>query len=302
MTGRTIRIATRRSRLAVWQAEHVKRLIENHMSDVNCELVPMDTTGDLTRERPLRSVGGKGLFLKELENALLDDRADLAVHSMKDVPIHLETGFSVQSIGKRGSAHDVLVSNSAIHELPTAATIGTSSSRRRALLAHVYKRSKTVEVRGNVETRLRKLDEGQMDGLVLAAAGLERLGLKERICSVLPKDVFVPAAGQGVLAAEFLNDREEICALLEALRERDVEQAARAERFVAESVGADCFGAFGAHCEKVKNGYRLSAIVLAESGEQAIQAVIEHSDALRAAETVGQRLLRHGAVELLSPS
>ena len=302
MTDRTIRIATRRSRLAMWQAEHVKRLIKNHMSSAKCELVPMDTTGDLTQTRPLRHVGGKGLFLKELEHALLENRADLAVHSMKDVPIHLEAGFSVLSIGKRGSAHDVLVSNSAMHEMPTEATIGTSSSRRRALLAHVYKRYKTVGVRGNVETRLRKLDGGQMDGLVLAAAGLERLGLEDRFCSALPKNVFVPAAGQGVLAAEFLNDREEIRALLEALTESEVAQAAQAERLVAEIVGADCAGAFGAHCEKVKNGYRLSAIVLSESGEHAIQTVTEHSEALSAAETVGQRLLRHGAVELLSPS
>ncbi|MCY4128523.1 MAG: hydroxymethylbilane synthase [Gammaproteobacteria bacterium] len=301
MTRRTIRIATRRSRLAIWQAENVKRLIENHAPDADCELVPMDTTGDQTQERPIRNVGGKGLFLKELENALLDERADLAVHSMKDVPIHLETEFSVQSIDKRGSAHDVLVSNSAIHQMPADATIGTSSGRRRALLVHVYKRYKTVEVRGNVETRLRKLDEGEMDGLVLAAAGLERLGLEERICSVLPKDVFVPAAGQGVLAAEFLKDRAEICELLEALREDDVEHAARAERLVAEIVDADCAGAFGAHCEKVKNGYRLSAIVLSESGEHAIQTVIEHGDSLRAAEIVGQRLLNQGAADLLSP-
>lgn len=302
MTGRTIRIATRRSRLAMWQAEHVKRLIKDHVSDANCELVPMDTTGDLIHDRPLRSAGGKGLFLKELERALLDDRADMAVHSMKDVPIHLESRFRLQSVGKRGSVHDVLVSNSTICQMPTEATIGTSSSRRRALLAHVYKRHKTVEVRGNVETRLRKLDEGQMAGLVLASAGLERLGLEERVCSVLPTSVFVPAAGQGVIAAEFLNDREDICALLEALNESDVEHAARAERLVAEIVGADCAGAFGALCENVKNGHRLSAIVLSESGEHAIQSTIEHRDALSAAETVGQRLLRHGAVDLLSSS
>lgn len=302
MTGRTIRIATRRSRLAMWQAEYVKRLIKNQVSDANCELVPMDTTGDLTREQPLRSVGGKGLFLKELEKALLDDRADLAVHSMKDVPIHLESEFSLNSIGKRGSVHDVLVSSSSIHHLSPEATIGTSSSRRRALLAHVYKRNRTIEVRGNVETRLKKLDEGQMDGLVLAAAGLERLGLEERVCSVLPKDVFIPAAGQGILAVEYLEERSEICELITGLKESDVEAAARAERFVAEIVGADCAGAFGAHCERVKNGYRVSAIVLSESGDQALQTVFEHEDVLSAAETVGQRLLRHGAAVLLSPS
>ena len=300
MVQQTIRIATRRSRLALWQAEHVKHLIENHLPDANCELVPMDTSGDLTPDRPLRNEGGKGLFLKELEKALLDNRADLAVHSMKDVPIQLASGFRVQTIGVRGSAHDVLVSDSAIHELPKEATIGTSSIRRRALLAHVFKRSKTVEVRGNVETRLRKLDEGQMDGLVLAAAGLERLDLEGRVRSVLPRDVFVPAAGQGILAAELLEDHDELRALLTTLSESDVEQAARAERSVAEIVGADCAGAFGAHCEKIRSGYRLSAIVLSESGDHAIQTLVEHEDALNAAEIVGQRLLKQGAAELLA--
>ena len=302
MVQQTIRIATRRSRLALWQAEHVKHLIESRVSDVNCVLLPMDTSGDLRHGRPLRNEGGKGLFLKELERALLDDQADLAVHSMKDVPIHLEAGFGVQTIGKRGSVHDVLISSSAIHQLPKDATIGTSSIRRQALLAYVYKRSKTVEVRGNVETRLRKLDEGQMDGLVLAAAGLERLGLEARVRSVLPRDVFVPAAGQGILAAELLEDRDELRALLTKLSESDVEQAACAERSVAEIVGADCAGAFGAHCEKIMSGYRLSAIVLSESGDRAIQTVIEHEDALSAAEIVGQRLLKHGAAELLAES
>lgn len=302
MVQHTIRIATRRSRLALWQAEHVKHLIENHLSNANCELVPMDTSGDLTLDRPLRNEGGKGLFLKELEKALLDNRADLAVHSMKDVPIRLASGFGVQTIGVRGSAHDVLVSGSAIHQLPKDATIGTSSIRRQALLAHVFKRSHTVEVRGNVETRLRKLDEGQMDALVLAAAGLERLGLEKRACSILPKDVFVPAPGQGILAVEVLDDHEEIRELLAKLTENEVEQAACAERLVAEIVGADCAGAFGAHCEKVNGGYRLAAIVLSESGDQAIQTSIEHHDAPSAARIVGQRLLKHGANELLAES
>ena len=260
----------------------------------------MDTTGDLTRERPLRNEGGKGLFLKELEKALIEKRADVAVHSMKDVPVRLESEFAIQTIGKRGSAHDVLVSSCAIHQLPMEAVIGTASNRRKALLAHVFKRRNTLEVRGNVETRLRKLDEGQVDGLVLAAAGLERLGLEQRVSTVLPEDIFVPAAGQGILALEVLKEHEELRTLLAKLRDTVVEQAATAERFVAESVGADCAGAFGAHCVKVKHGYRMSAIALAESGEHAIQSTIEHQDAMPAAETVSNRLLKHGAAELLA--
>ena len=299
MPQRPIRIATRRSRLAVWQAEHVKRLLEHLSSEMSCDLVPMDTSGDLRQDRPLRSMGGKGLFLKELEKALLDDRADVAVHSMKDVPIQLDSGFSVQTIGDRGPANDVFVGDFTIHQMPPEATIGTSSSRRRALLSHVYKRHKTVEVRGNVETRLRKLDERQVDGLVLAAAGLKRLGLEERMCSVLPKDVFIPAAGQGVLAVEYLKDQDELRALLEAHMDLELERAVAAERFVAEIVGADCAGAFGAHCERIQGKFRLSAIVLSESGDQAIQSVTEDNDALRAAEVVGERLLKQGASELL---
>ena len=280
----------------------MKHLIESHVSDMSCELLPMDTSGDRILDQPLQREGGKGLFLKELEKALLDDRADLAVHSMKDVPIRLEPDFGLLTIGKRGAAHDALVGSLPIHQLPKEAMIGTSSSRRRALLAHVYKRSTTVEVRGNIDTRLRKLDGGQMDGLVLAAVGLQRLGLESRVCSVLPKDMFIPAAGQGVLAAEILEERKELRELLARLSENDVEQAARAERTVAEIVGADCAGAFGTHCEKVGSGYRLSAIVLSESGDQAIQTVFEHQDALYAAETVGHRLLNQGAAELLAES
>ena len=284
----------------MWQAKHVKHLIESHDSKLNCELVPMDTSGDLSQAGALRNEGGKGLFLKELENALIENRADLAVHSMKDVPIRLETGLSVRTIGSRGSAHDVLVSKFTIQEMPKDVTIGTSSNRRRALLAHVYKRTKTALVRGNVETRLKKLDEGQVDGLVLAAAGLERLGLEDRVCSVLPKDVFVPAVGQGALAVEYLNDREEIPPLVAELTDSEVEQAVSAERIVADNVGADCAGAFGAYCEKVNDGFRLSAITLSESGERAIKSVIEHTSAHHAAEIVAQRLLKLGAAELLS--
>lgn len=286
----------------MWQAEHVKRLLERDRSGTNCALVPMDTSGDLTQDRTLRNLGGKGLFLKELEKALLDDRADVAVHSMKDVPVQLDTGFCVQSIGNRGPAHDVLVGDFAIHQMPAEATIGTSSSRRRALLAHVYKRHRTVEVRGNVETRLRKLDEGQVNGLVLAAAGLKRLGLDDRVRAVLPKDVFIPAAGQGVLAVEYLKDQDEIRTLLEGLIESDVEQAAIAERFVAEFLGADCSGAFGAHCEPIEDGFRVSAIVLSDTGDHAIQSVTKAKDAIRAAEVVGERLLKQGAKELLLDS
>ena len=299
MAQQTIRIATRRSRLAMWQANHVKRLIENRNPGMNCELLPMSTSGDVLVDRTLQSEGGKGLFLKELEQALVDNQADLAVHSMKDVPIHLEVGLTLKSIGERGSAQDVFVSNFEIYELPVGSKIGTSSSRRRALLAHVYKRSEIVPIRGNVETRLRKLDEGEVDGLVLAAAGLERLELEKRVRSILPKNVFVPAVGQGVLAAEFRDDRKDILALLSELSDPDVETTSRAERLVAEIVGADCAGAFGVHCEKVDLVYKLTAIALSDSGERAIQTEIEHKDARAAAEEAGQRLLKLGAAILL---
>lgn len=283
----------------MWQAEHVKGLFERLRGDIRCELVPMTTSGDVAVDESLQTLGGKGLFLKELELALLEDQADLAVHSMKDVPVRLDADFSVQSVGAREVVEDVLVCQHALHELPLEARIGTSSVRRRALLRHVYKRETTLPVRGNVQTRLKKLDENVVDALVLAYAGLKRLGLMQRAHAVFPKALFVPAVGQGVLAAEYRRDRDDVRDLLDQLQHPDVARAVAAERLVAARVEADCAAAFGAHCMKIDDRFEINAIVLSESGDHAIQARAHEHDPLVAAERVAERLLKQGAAQLL---
>lgn len=285
--------------MAVWQAEHVKQLLESQQAELACELVPMTTTGDIAQNQPIRDQGGKGVFLKELEAALVEGQADIAVHSMKDVPIHLGREFAVQSIGTRGSVEDALVCAHSLHDMPNEAKFGTSSTRRAALFRHLFNRSHTVAVRGNVQTRLRKLDDGTVDGLILAAAGLERLELASRIQMRLPRDLFIPAVGQGVLAVEFMRERDPIVELLVGQQVEWVERAVEAERLVAARIGADCAAAFGAHCEYLNGAFVLNAIVLTASGEHAIAARTEGKDALEAAETIAARLLRLGAKDLL---
>ena len=283
----------------MWQAEHVKQLIEELDTHATCELVPMTTSGDILLDSSRQSQGGKGLFIKDLERALVDDHADIAVHSMKDVPIHLEPNMALQSVGERADVHDVLVSDQKLDALPAHTTIGTSSNRRRALLAHIYKRTTTIPVRGNVQTRLRKLDDGEVDALVLAEAGLSRLGLHDRKRTFLPKEAFVPAVGQGVLAVEYRNDRHDLKQTLGSVHVHAVEEAVRAERLVAELLEADCAAAFGALCEMTRDHYTVRAVVLAESGEHAIYARSTNTDALIAAERVAGYLLKQGAETLL---
>ena len=301
MANATLRIATRRSNLALWQANYVKQLVESRGLGIQCEIVALDTSGDLNRDRPIQTEGGKGLFLKELETELLADRADIAVHSMKDVPLDLPRGLTVQTIGERGSVQDVAIGKLPLHQLADDAVIGTSSNRRRALVAQLYGRSNVRAVRGNVETRLRKLDEGDCDVLILAAAGLERLGMADRIAWKLPTDAFVPAVGQGALAVEFALDREDLADLTSDLRDVTVDECVNAERSVARQIGADCAMAFGAYCENIDEEFRLTSIVLSESGDQAIKSVTTHRNASDAAEITGHRLVQQGAKELIQP-
>ncbi len=297
-----IRIATRRSPLALRQANYVKQLIETADPLTRCELLPMTTTGDTSSEASLRREGNKGLFLKELETALIEGHADVAVHSMKDVPLRLHSDLVVQSIGLRGAAHDVFVSDMSLNELPPDAKIGTSSGRRRALLLHIFKRRTFLAVRGNVQTRLKMLAEGQVDGLVLAAAGLQRLGLERPRRFALPTDEFVPAPCQGILAAEWHQKRTDIKRRIDCLTDADVQTSTSVERSIAEAIGADCATAFGAYCERVGDRYRVIAAALSATGDQAIYAKSIGADATTVADTVGERLLKEGAVTLLSPA
>jgi len=238
-------IATRESRLALWQANHVKELLER--LGHRCRLLEMTTRGDQILDRSLSKVGGKGLFIKELEQALEDGRADLAVHSLKDVPMELPAGFRLACVMEREDARDAWVSAAyaAPAALPPGAVVGTSSLRRLVLLRELLQRLGRNDVsiqalRGNVDTRLRKLDEGQYQAIVLAAAGLRRLGLGQRIRHAFDPAQMLPAAGQGALAIEVRADRPDLAALCAALAHQPSWLAVAAERAVSQEMGGSC--------------------------------------------------------------
>ncbi|SEA33785.1 hydroxymethylbilane synthase [Variovorax sp. YR216] len=240
-------IATRESRLAIWQAEHVKALLQEQGHAVS--LLGMTTRGDQILDRSLSKVGGKGLFVKELELALEEGRADIAVHSLKDVPMDLPEGFALACVLEREDPRDALVSSrfDSLDALPQGAVVGTSSLRRVVLLRSLRPDLRIEPLRGNLDTRLRKLDEGQYDAIVLAAAGLKRLGLGGRIREVFEPDAMLPAAGQGALGIEVRADRADLIELLAALGSRPDWLATAAERAVSRAMGGSCSMPLAAH-------------------------------------------------------
>ena len=242
-----ITIATRESRLALWQAEHVKALLEARGHSV--KLLGMTTMGDQILDRSLSKVGGTGLFVKELETALDDGSADIAVHSLKDVPMDLPDGFALACVMEREDPRDAFVSNNYANlaALPLGATVGTSSLRRVVLLKALRPDVKIVPLRGNLDTRLRKLDEGQFDAIILAAAGLKRLGLAQRIRAVFETEEMLPAAGQGALGIEIKADRADLVAALAPLAHLPTWMAVSAERAVSRAMGGSCSMPLAAH-------------------------------------------------------
>jgi hydroxymethylbilane synthase len=233
-------IATRESRLALWQAEHVKALLEQRGHEVT--LLGMTTKGDQILDRSLSKVGGKGLFVKELEVALEEGHADLAVHSLKDVPMDLPEGFALACVMEREDPRDAFVSNryAAFADLPQGAIVGTSSLRRVVLLRSLRPDLKIEPLRGNLDTRLRKLDDGNYDAIVLAAAGLKRLGLGQRIRQVFEPEQMLPAAGQGALGIEVRADRADLLEILSPLAHQSTWLAVAAERAVSRAMGGSC--------------------------------------------------------------
>ena len=242
-----ITIATRESRLAMWQAEHVKALLEARGHNV--KLLGMTTMGDQILDRSLSKVGGKGLFVKELETALDDGSADIAVHSLKDVPMDLPEGFALACVMEREDPRDAFVSNNYANlaALPLGATVGTSSLRRVVLLKALRPDVKIVPLRGNLDTRLRKLDEGQFDAIILAAAGLKRLDLAQRIRAVFETTEMLPAAGQGALGIEIKANRADLVAALAPLAHLPTWMAVSAERAVSRAMGGSCSMPLAAH-------------------------------------------------------
>jgi hydroxymethylbilane synthase len=304
----SLTIATRESRLALWQAEHVQALLAARLPQGKVHLLGMTTRGDQILDRALHEVGGKGLFTKELEVALEEGRADLAVHSLKDVPMVLPDGFALAAILPREDPRDAFVSNrfASLESLPDGARIGTSSLRRAALLRARFPHCQVLPLRGNLDTRLAKLDRGEYDAIVLAAAGLKRLGLAERIRGVLPPSESLPAPGQGALGIEIRSDRTDVAAVLSALEDPSTRLAVTAERAVSRSLGGSCRVPLAAYatCE-ANGGIRLEALVAAVNGERIARVVLETPDSsLTAAEELGQQaaqaLREQGAEDILA--
>ena len=244
-----ITIATRESRLALWQAHFVKAELERLYPDLTVELLGMTTRGDQILDQSLSKIGGKGLFVKELEAALQDGRADLAVHSLKDVPMTLPDGFTLACVMAREDASDAVISNTyaSLVDLPAGAVVGTSSLRRAAQLQARFPHLKIESLRGNLDTRLRKLDEGQYDAILLAAAGVKRLGMGERIKALLSLDEALPAAGQGALGIEIASHRDDVAALLAPLHDVETATCTAAERAVSRALGGSCQTPLAAH-------------------------------------------------------
>ena len=271
---RRVCIATRRSRLALWQAEFVRQSLRTLHPGLVVDLLPMSTLGDELLETRLDKAGGKGLFVKELERAIAEGRADLAVHSMKDMPVDMPPGFVIAAITAREDPRDAFVSNrfATLAELPPGSSIGTSSLRRAAQIAARFPNLRIVPLRGNVETRLAKLDRGEFDAAVLAAAGLMRLGLAGRIRSLLDVESSLPSAGQGALGIECLAERQDICRLVLPLVDENAQACVRAERFANQALGGNCGVPLGAYAIHEGDQLRLRLLVASPDGTKVIRA------------------------------
>jgi len=304
MTSQPLRIATRKSPLALWQAEHIRHRLRQLHPHLRVELVPMSTRGDKILDTPLAKVGGKGLFVKELETALLEDRADLAVHSMKDVPVDFPDGLGLTVICAGEDPRDAFVSPrfASLDELPQGAVVGTSSLRRQCQLRARRPDLQVRDLRGNVNTRLAKLDAGEYDAILLAAAGLQRLGMAERIRQALPVELSLPANGQGVLAIECrLADRQTL-ALLAPLDDADSRDRVLAERAMNRALQGGCQVPIGAHAVVAGDQLWLRGLVGSPDGRQLLQDEIRGPR--QAAEALGEalarRLLAAGADRILA--
>ena len=297
-------IATRESPLALYQANHVAALVRELYAACAVHLLGMTTRGDQILDRSLAAIGGKGLFIKELEQAIENGSADLAVHSLKDVPMDMPEGFVLAAILAREDPHDALVSNryEALGDLPPGAIVGTSSLRREAALRTAFPNLKIKPLRGNVGTRLRKLDEGEYDAIILAAAGLKRLGLAQRIRATLPIEESVPAVGQGALAIEIHAARADLLTWLQPLADADTTDCTRAERAFSRGLSGSCHTPLAAHAVIREGQIWLRGFLANPDGTRVLRG--EASGSRADPEQIGAGLAAdfkaRGAVELLS--
>lgn len=297
-------IATRASRLALWQAEHVQARLQALYPECEVSLLKMTTRGDQILDRTLSKVGGKGLFVKELETALLDGRADLAVHSLKDVPVDLTTPFSLPVIMERDDPRDAFVSSgyASLEELPEGAVVGTSSLRRESQIRARFPKLEVKPLRGNLDTRLGKLDRGEYDAIVLAAAGLRRLGLQDRIRGLLKPEISLPSAGQGALGIEILESRSDLAEWLQPLSCPETTACAIAERAVSRVLGGSCQVPLAAFAQVSGSQLTVQALVAEPDGTKIIRSHRsgEASDALHLGEAAARELLAQGADAILA--
>ena len=299
-----LRIATRQSALALWQANYIKSLLEAKWVGLQCEVIGMTTLGDRNKTVPLSNMGGKGVFVKELETALLDGVADIAVHSMKDMPSELPDGLCIMSMAERSSPRDAFVSNNfaSISDLPDGARVGSSSLRRIRQLQRCRPELEFIDLRGNVGTRLRKLDEGGYEAVILAVAGLTRLGLSARIAEEISADICLPAAGQGAIGIESRLNDNLVTKLLAAINHPLTQTCVSAERQVTQFLGATCQLPVAVYAESNGRGFRLRAFVSSLSGHVIIREEVigEIGDSHMLAEELGNSLLKQGAANLIS--
>jgi hydroxymethylbilane synthase len=274
-------IASRESRLAMWQAVHVQSRLSALYPQSQVEILGMTTKGDQILDRPLSEIGGKGLFIKELEVAMQEGRADLAVHSMKDVPMVMPDGFILAAISARENPCDAFVSNkyAALDDLPAGAIVGTSSMRRESILRARYPQLVIKSLRGNLDTRLKKLDAGEYDAIILAAAGLIRLGLKERIKSVLTPEQSLPAPGQGALGIEVQSDLPGAAALVASLNDTETAHCVRAERAFSRALGGSCQIPLGGYAVLENGELWLRGFVATPDGKQIVSAELRGAPA-----------------------
>ncbi len=296
-----IRIATRRSALALWQAEHVAKLIRELVDVTSVTLVPMSTQGDQVVDRVLQQIGGKGLFIKELEVAMQEGRADIAVHSMKDLPVDLPEGFCIAAVLPRGNAADALVGR-ALAELPDGARVGSSSLRRVAQLKMLRPDLQIDPLRGNVNTRLAKLIGGEYDAIVLAAAGLERLGLEDQISQLFTPLEMLPAVAQGVIGIECLAENVDLRSTLVRLNDQTASRTTLAERTVARILQADCQSPVAVHAVTVGSMLTITALVTTPDGSQSIRDKLggPSEDAEKLATQLAHQMIESGAKEILA--
>ncbi len=294
-----LRIGSRGSQLALWQANHIAALLRERGHDVEIEIIK--TTGDKILDVALAKVGTKGMFTKEIEEALLERRVDLAVHSLKDLPTELASDFEIAAITKREHPNDVFLSvkYNSIAELPNAARVGTSSLRRQAQLKVQRPDLDIHPLRGNVDTRIRKLEQGEYDAIILAAAGLNRLGKTQLVKQVIPADMMCPAAGQGALGIEIRAGDTRTCELLAFLDDKDARATTTCERALLNQLGGGCQGPIGAHAVVEDGRIHLHGVVARPDGTLILREQMTGTDPVQLGEEVGRRLLATGGQEIL---